>query len=547
MGQERDPAYSIRGNRFVGIARLCWDLLLRGTRTIDWMGRFSSRATVGSLGSVRNRRWRALVAGIFGLLVLLTFGAWGAAGRRGVPARPSSRLLAPVAGQTVAAPGVTAGQPLVARSRSRSIQVVSGAMVKRFAVSEPAGVIWLLRVIVPHGTRAKLTGAIPRVAGVAISTPRSTVPSETCQRRGVVDVCTQAEEACPMPAATWQFRLHKLAGPAGEIRLEFLVGQPPGRRSPAVRPVVAAHIRVPSGAVGLAASDGALWVAGFGVVSRLDRATGRVVAKIRTPGNGDYSQIAVGDGSVWITAGGGGGTVYRVDRSTDRVVSRIHVGGSVQGIAVGGGRVWVTRPVQGPGDLFRIDPQTDRVTGPAIKVGPGPSQVVYGSGAVWVQNTSPASVMRIDPATGHVATVVATRAVPYGSFVVGAIATGYGSLWTVANDYLTRIDPRSSLVQASIRIPRAQEIAIGAGEVWVLAAPRSSSAALFYAIKHTAALWEVDPTSNRIVGKSLRLDALQPIAIAADKRNVWLADYRKGTVTRFHLVGDRRSTPHQAP
>ena len=78
----------------------------------------------------------------------------------------------------------------------------------------------------------------------------------------------------------------------------------------------------------------------------------------------------------------------------------------------------------------------------------------------WVQNTSPASVMRIDPGTGRVATVVGTRPVPYGSFVVGWIAIGYGSLWTVADDFLTRIDPRTSQVQARIRIPRVQDIAI---------------------------------------------------------------------------------------
>lgn len=194
------------------------------------------------MGSARNRRWRVLVAGIFALVGLLAFGAWGAVGSSVMAAsRPSLRLLAPAAGHGKGASGVSARalrvvvgtrtsrsvlavQQRRARPRSRSVHVGSGATVKRFEVSEPAGVIRLLRVTVPHGMRAKLTGAIPQVAGVAISTPQSTVPSETCQRRGAVDVCTQAEEACPMPAASWHFRLHKLVGLAGEIRLEFLVG-----------------------------------------------------------------------------------------------------------------------------------------------------------------------------------------------------------------------------------------------------------------------------------------------------------------------------------
>jgi hypothetical protein len=116
------------------------------------------------------------------------------------------------------------GRRPVGRRHTRTIEVVTGATVNRFDVSEPAGVIRLLRITVPHGTRATLTGVIPDLAGVSISTPRSTVPSETCWRHRVDDVCIQAEEACPMPAATWQFVLRKLAGPAGEVRLEFVVG-----------------------------------------------------------------------------------------------------------------------------------------------------------------------------------------------------------------------------------------------------------------------------------------------------------------------------------
>jgi DNA-binding beta-propeller fold protein YncE len=401
--------------------------------------------------------------------------------------------------------------------------------------------IRLLRVTVPHGTRADLTGVIPHLAGVGISTPRSTAPSETCGRRGAVDVCTQAEEACPMPAATWRFRLRKLAGPAGEVKLEFVVARPPPRRGArdprlqrAVRPVLGARIHVPPRAVDVVAEDGTLWVAGPGTVSRLDPATGRVEARIRTPDTGDYSQIAFVARSAWVTTGGG--VVYRIDSLTNRVVATVHVGGSLQGIAVGGGRVWVTRTLQGPGQLIRIDPRTNKVAGPPIKVGPGPGQVTYGHGTVWVQNTSPRSVMRIDPTTGHVTTVIGVVPVAYGSFVVGAIAVGYGSLWSAVNDTLIRVDPRTGQVIASVQIPRAQEIAIGDGEVWVLAAPRSSSPTLFYPIKHTAALWEVDPNSNRIIGKPIRLDALQPIAVTAADRNVWVADYATATVTRLRLL-----------
>lgn len=93
----------------------------------------------------------------------------------------------------------------------------------RFLASEPLGVILLLRLTFPHGTQATAIGRIPHLAGVEISTDRRS----TCRRHGVVDVCIQPEEWCPMPAAAWRFVLRKKAGPPGEIRLDFVVGSPP--------------------------------------------------------------------------------------------------------------------------------------------------------------------------------------------------------------------------------------------------------------------------------------------------------------------------------
>jgi hypothetical protein len=87
-------------------------------------------------------------------------------------------------------------------------------------------VIRLLRVAVPAGARVNVIGVIPGVAGVRISTPAArNDPAESCERRSAVVVCTQSEEACPIPAATWRFQLRKLAGPAGLIRLSFVVGR----------------------------------------------------------------------------------------------------------------------------------------------------------------------------------------------------------------------------------------------------------------------------------------------------------------------------------
>lgn len=112
---------------------------------------------------------------------------------------------------------------VTARPEAHRFRVGSAPRQFRFLASEPLGVILLLRLIVPHGTQATAIGRIPHLAGVAISTGRRS----TCTRHGSVDVCTQPEEWCPMPAAAWQFVLRKHTGPPGQIRLDFVVGSPP--------------------------------------------------------------------------------------------------------------------------------------------------------------------------------------------------------------------------------------------------------------------------------------------------------------------------------
>jgi hypothetical protein len=318
-----------------------------------------------------------------------------------------------------------------------------------------------------------------------------------------------------------------------------------------VRAVPDGSTHVASGAVATAAGSGSVWVAGFDAISRLDPAGGRVVARIRTPGTGDYSQLAVGGRSVWATSSSARGVVYRIDPRRDRVIATVKLGGPVQGIAVGSGRVWVTRPLHGPGQLIAIDPSKNRVTRPPIEVGPGPAQVVYALHAVWVQNTSPSSVMRVDPAGGRVTTVIATTPIAPGSPGPGTIAVGYGWLWSLANGSLSRVDPVSAHVRSRVPIPRGTAVAFGDGRVWVLAYPRSSSTTLFYPINGTAALWDVDADSGRVTGRPIRLGAKQPIAIAAARRAVWIADYDSSAVTRIRLItagcgaGERASSPRR--
>ena len=123
-------------------------------------------------------------------------------------------------------PALAVSKSASPRSYSRYVQTLAGASVRRVDVSEHAGVIRLLRVIAPAGTRVKVTGVIPGVAGVSVSLPRHSraAAPETCSRHGGTVACTVAEEACPMPEATWRFKVRKMAGPVGRIRVDFVVG-----------------------------------------------------------------------------------------------------------------------------------------------------------------------------------------------------------------------------------------------------------------------------------------------------------------------------------
>jgi DNA-binding beta-propeller fold protein YncE len=178
------------------------------------------------------------------------------------------------------------------------------------------------------------------------------------------------------------------------------------------RPVLGATIRIPSGAVDVAVGRGAIWVSGFGRMTRLDPSTDRIVSTVKTPGTEDYSHVAVGLGAVWVSSDGG--KLYRIDPNSNRVVATILVGGPIVGVATGGGYVWVTRPTEGIGELIRVDPATNRVSGAPIDAGPGPIAALYGFGALWVTNSSPSSVVRVDPSTGNVSTMGFTGRVAAG-------------------------------------------------------------------------------------------------------------------------------------
>ena len=149
----------------------------------------------------------------------------------------------------------------------------------------------------------------------------------------------------------------------------------------------------------LAVGGGSVWVANHdaGTVTRIDQASGKVVADIPVPS--EPHRVAYGAGAAWV-GNWHDNSVSRIDPGTNRVVgSPIPIRFRAGNLAVGAGGVWVTsdyRVDAAPGDVVvvRIDPQVNRAV-ETIAVGGHPIDVAATAGAVWVSVANPGRVLRI--------------------------------------------------------------------------------------------------------------------------------------------------------
>jgi streptogramin lyase len=144
--------------------------------------------------------------------------------------------------------------------------------------------------------------------------------------------------------------------------------------------------------IGVAAADDVVWITSQDgdLLTRINAQTNVVVETVKVgprPG-----RVARGEGAVW-TLNEGDGSVSRVDPKTNKLVTTIAVGESVSrgDLAVGEGSVWVSAPGV---PLTRIEPRTNRVA--QRFAGAGGGAVIVGHGSVWVA-AGPKLTWRLDP------------------------------------------------------------------------------------------------------------------------------------------------------
>ena len=293
-----------------------------------------------------------------------------------------------------------------------------------------------------------------------------------------------------------------------------------------------------------------VWVATPRSVVGLDLRDGSPIGRLSIPTDGVNAGLASGAGSIWLAATGQS-QLLRIDPTSGQLVANIHLDASGSGrepslgggVAFAAGTVWATRDSSGPrGDVVAVNPATNRIVGTPVAVGTGPDAIVSGFGSLWVNNTSVVpgrtaptktypAVSRIDPQTRRVTTE------PFS----GTPAAGFGSLWIQAgagsdSAAIVRYDPATRRVIARIAVPRVVGVAFGDGRVWAISYPRSRSARTFTPINGTAALWQIDPRTNRAIGKPIHLQLTQPDSIAVSRGQLWIADYSSDKVIHFQLT-----------
>jgi DNA-binding beta-propeller fold protein YncE len=152
-----------------------------------------------------------------------------------------------------------------------------------------------------------------------------------------------------------------------------------------------------------------------------------------------------------------------------------------------------------------------------VEVPGNPQRLAFGYGAVWVTNSN-GTVSRIDPASNQ---VTATISLPRQGRLPEAIAAGAGMVWVAASaGVVWRIDPSTNQVVGKVDTGRLLYKPIGLAveddAVWVVCCANSAPG------RHPdSKLIRIDPAANRVTARiAVRGD---PFAVATDPGAVWVA------------------------
>jgi DNA-binding SARP family transcriptional activator/DNA-binding beta-propeller fold protein YncE len=220
-----------------------------------------------------------------------------------------------------------------------------------------------------------------------------------------------------------------------------------------------------------------------------------------------------------------------LDAKTSKVLDALPLGTAPSSVAIGTEDVWVLDADDRT--VSQIDAENRHVLR-TFSTGSIPTDIAAGRDSIWVANggeTSgglfPASISRLDPDSGEIDTPIALPRSPGGHlFGVLAglsrqqIALTHDAVWVINPDQsVSRIDPKTNRVAATVRDVSAENIAAGEGEIWVT---------------EGSTIAQIDPSSNRVSRRiELEVDTLSGLTVGAGA--VWVTDPFGGKVWRVSV------------
>ena len=266
---------------------------------------------------------------------------------------------------------------------------------------------------------------------------------------------------------------------------------------------------------GVVLAGGDLWVtsASSEWLTRVSAKTGKERSKHLKIGL-DARAIVVYRDDVWIAVTETR-EVLRVDIKSGRIRTRIPIPAKPLRLAVAQSGVWVGTDWElgGPGRLLRYD--HTGVLQQSLSVAEGIGGLVAARGAVWAIKARSRKVARLEPG--------ATELVDWATLPAPAQTMRYGGgyLWVTyeGEDAIARIDVRTRrMATASAGKSPAQAVFAG-GRVFV-------------ASRNDHSIITLDPKRMRRIGRAIGV-GLNPFAMAADDRSVWVTGLADNTLTRI--------------
>jgi hypothetical protein len=295
----------------------------------------------------------------------------------------------------------------------------------------------------------------------------------------------------------------------------------PGVNEPSAAPSVSAS--TPSVVPGLKSIDigtqtgaiqyglGGAWITVFtstegnSDVVKLDAKTRKPVLTIK----GAY-QVAMTEDSIWaVGADMGRHNVQKINPASGKPLLRATVPGAFY-VSVGDDAVWVTAT----DGVAKVNPRTGKSKLIPIEMADvRPKSVVATSNAIWIADPSMGNVTRVDPKSDKVVATIHTGSAHF-------IAVDKSGVW-VTNDhnYVSRIDPRTNRIVA--KVPDA-----GSGY-----AIRACRGAIWASAKNVG-VFRIDPATNK-AQLAVPLEAETNHGLGCGENELWISGMPKTVVYTY--------------